>query len=136
MPEREPISPRDAEATRRTVELLGLNDSTVRYLGLSGTRQLENAMQGRAKLTDWQADQLRLANRERDHVEAMQDRNRAQDRSLPDNRRDRAILDWLRAGKEKGGDQSPAGRRVAIKALGALGYDPSERAIYKRKGRR
>lgn len=52
---------------------------------------------------------------------------------MTDVERDRAILDWLRAGKTPGGEQTAAARRTSIRALAALGYDPAERAIYKRR---
>lgn len=136
--ERQPISMRDAEATRRTIETLGLRTSTARYLGLRSIEQLERARAGRAQLTVNQIDQLRLANREREHIERAQETNRAQpaNRKLTEAQRDRALLDWLKYGKERDAGQTASARRASIRALAALGFDPELRAIYKRKRKR
>ncbi len=140
MPERETISPADAARVRAIIDDLGLNSSTARYLGVTHRNlpRIERMAEGRAKLTPWERDTIRLIAREREHIAMLQQRNRERPRAerLRDHERDRAILGWLRTGKAKGEDQDPRARKQAIRALAALGYDPDKKMPYKRTRRR
>lgn len=139
MAERETISPADAARVQSIIRELGLNTATTRYLGITARNvpRLERMAEGRAKVTAWEVDTIRLVASEREHVASLQAKNSARTPSkrLSEDHRDRAILDWLRAGKTKDGDQDPRARKQAIKALGALGFDPGKPMPYRRKAK-
>lgn len=152
--ERETISPADAARVRGIISELGLNSSTTRYLGITARNvpRLERMGEGRAKVTAWEVDTIRLVAGEREHIRALQEKNRRVTEvlirpkgkrrrieyrrgGLSDIDRDKEIRLWLQTGKFKDVDQTVGQRKGSFHALEALGFDKQKPMPYRRKAR-
>jgi hypothetical protein len=115
-------------------ERWGTRSFTARLVGIDPSHpdRLSRIASGRARVTDAEARSI-LEARSNLRMLSQLDRH-AQSKGVPESKRDRALVDWLRTAKVQGGPKRGAetAKRTG-RVLGILGYDQVDRRmLYKR----